>query len=156
MEAPKLTELRIAAPCTAEWKWMLGDDRVRFCGQCSLYVYNLTALTKDEAESLIRRAEGRVCVRFYRRRDGTILTRDCPIGVAALRRKMGRIARAAITLVLGFLANLGLVWGWSGLAAEGTPVMGAIPVKSQIGTGSEQRQSPPQPRTRSQRDRSPL
>ncbi|HEU4390680.1 MAG TPA: hypothetical protein VFV34_22945 [Blastocatellia bacterium] len=136
MEAINLTQVRIAAPCTAEWKWMLGDDRVRFCGQCNLYVYNLTALARDEAELLIRRNEGRLCVRFYRRKDGTILTRNCPIGLAAARKKLRRFTRAAVTLVLGFLANLGIVWVWAGLGAGpgGPPVMGtiALPVDGAI------------------------
>ena len=127
MEAIKLNQLRIAAPCKADWKWMLGDDRVRFCGQCNLNVYNLTALTRDEAESLIRRTEGRLCVRFYRRKDGTILTRNCPIGLEALRKKFRGLTRAAVTLLLGFMANLGIVWAWWGLSAAAEPhVMGTI------------------------------
>jgi hypothetical protein len=124
MEPINLNQIRIASPCNAEWKWMLGDDRVRFCGQCNQNVYNLTALTRDEAESLIRRNEGRLCVRYYRRKDGTILTRNCPIGLAAARKKIRGLTRAAITLVLGFLANLGIVWAWSG--PGGPPVMGTI------------------------------
>ncbi len=53
---------------------MIGGDRVRFCGQCQLNVYNLSAMSRYEAESLIARTEGRLCVRFFRRKDGSILT----------------------------------------------------------------------------------
>jgi len=81
---PQLGTIKIAAPCQAEWKWMYGDDRVRFCGQCNLNVFNLSAMTKEEAEDLIRRADGRLCVRFYQRSDGTILTKNCPVGLQAI------------------------------------------------------------------------
>jgi hypothetical protein len=66
---------------------MIGDDRVRHCAQCDLDVFNLTSMTRAEAESLIASAnEGRVCVRLFRRSDGTVLTRDCAVGVKAKRR----------------------------------------------------------------------
>src|SRR5262245_4884267 len=82
---PPLGRVRVAAPGEAEWKWMYGDDRVRFCGQCSQNVFNLSAMTTEEAEDLIRRAEGRLCVRYYRRSDGSILTKNCPVGLQAIR-----------------------------------------------------------------------
>ena len=62
-----LDHVRIAAPCKADWQQMIGSERVRFCGQCKLNVYNLSSMTKTEAESLIAQTEGRLCVRFYRR-----------------------------------------------------------------------------------------
>lgn len=84
---------------------MIGDERVRFCGQCELNVYNLSALTKAQAENLIVRTEGRLCVRFYRRTDGSILTQDCPVGLRALRRRISRIRRAVAGMLLGFFAG---------------------------------------------------
>ena len=78
----RLDHVRIAAPCKADWNQMIGDDRVRFCGQCSLNVYNLSSMTKSDAESLIARNEGRLCVKFYRRLDGSIITKDCPGWIA--------------------------------------------------------------------------
>jgi hypothetical protein len=60
---------------------MAGDERVRSCAKCKLNVYALEHLTVDEARALIRRTEtGRVCARFYRRFDGTLLTKDCAKG----------------------------------------------------------------------------
>lgn len=50
-----LNEVRIVAPCPARWEDMRGDDRVRFCGQCGLNVYNVSALTAAEAIALIER-----------------------------------------------------------------------------------------------------
>jgi len=81
-----LDQVRIASPCTADWEAMTGDERVRFCSQCSLHVYNLAQMTREEAEALLREREGRLCARVYRRRDGTVVTKDCPVGVRKARR----------------------------------------------------------------------
>jgi len=102
-----LNDVRVASPCPAEWDGMIGTDRVRFCGQCQLSVYNLSSMSRREAESLIARTEGRLCVRFYRRKDGSIITRDCPVGLRALKRRAQRIKRAVASSLLGFLAGIG-------------------------------------------------
>ena len=75
-----MNDVRIASPCRASWADMAGDEKVRSCGQCKLNVYNLSEMTRAEAETLIQRTEGRLCVRLYRRIDGTVLTKDCPEG----------------------------------------------------------------------------
>jgi hypothetical protein len=80
--------LEIASPCRESWDRMRGDERVRFCGRCSLHVYDLSALSEPEALHLVKKTEGKVCVRFYQRRDGTILTRDCPVGWARLHQSL--------------------------------------------------------------------
>ena len=89
-----LNEIRIASPCTASWDAMRGDERVRFCDHCRLHVYNLSEMKAEDAAALVERTEGRLCVRFYQRRDGTMLTRDCPIGLRAIRRRIGDDPRA--------------------------------------------------------------
>jgi hypothetical protein len=84
---PLLSRVKIATPCSANWDDMIGDERVRFCGGCAKNVYNLSALSGDEAEALLYEREGRFCAHFFRRKDGTILTRDCPTGVQSRRRR---------------------------------------------------------------------
>jgi len=79
---------------------MTGDDRVRYCQECQLNVYNLSDMTRAEAEQLIASREGRLCVRFYRRADGTILTRDCPTGLRARVRRLSRLAGAALAAIM--------------------------------------------------------
>ena len=103
-----LDRVRIAAPCKADWEQMVGTDRVRFCGQCNLNVYNLSSMTKHDAESFITRNEGRLCVRFYRRANGSILTENCPVGIRAIRQRLSRLARASASAFLGFFAGLGV------------------------------------------------
>lgn len=106
-----LEHVKVAAPCPADWEKMVGDERVRYCNQCSRHVYNLSGMTRREAEGLVTSAEGRLCVRFYRRSDGTILTRNCPVGLSALKRRAAHVATATMTAVLGFFAGLGLNFG---------------------------------------------
>ncbi|HLM56899.1 MAG TPA: carboxypeptidase-like regulatory domain-containing protein [Pyrinomonadaceae bacterium] len=95
-----IERLRVASPCPANWAGMEGDERTRFCRLCSLHVYNLSEMTSREAEALIRRTEGRLCARLYRRADGTVITKDCPVGLRALRRRVARRAGAALAAVL--------------------------------------------------------
>ena len=91
-QLPVLENLHVAAPCSADWNRMTGDARARFCGQCEKNVYNLSDMTRAEAEALLVEKEGKLCVRYYQRADGTILTADCPSGVAKRRRKRRVIA----------------------------------------------------------------
>jgi len=125
MNNSPLEKIKIAAPCQAEWKWMYGDNRVRFCGQCSQNVYNLSAMSREEAEDLIRRTEGRLCVRFYKRKDGTILTRNCSVGVQAIKDKLTSTRTTIIAAVMTFLAYLGILW-WINRSAIARPLMGDI------------------------------
>src|SRR5204863_4095976 len=94
-----IESLRIATPCQASWQRMAGDERVRHCTLCSLNVYNFAEMTRDEVRELLVRTEGRVCARLYRRADGTVLTRDCPAGLRALRRRASRAAAALLALL---------------------------------------------------------
>lgn len=84
----RLDNIRIASPCTARWEQMVGNDTTRFCGECRLNVYNLSAMSRPEAEALIANAEGRICVRYHRRTDGTVITQDCPVGARTIRQRL--------------------------------------------------------------------
>lgn len=95
----RLDGIRIASPCPITWEQMVGDDSIRFCNHCRLNVYNLSELSKAEAEALLVSSEGRLCARLYRRSDGTVLTKDCPLGLQALRRRMARTAAAVFALI---------------------------------------------------------
>ncbi|HEY2744385.1 MAG TPA: hypothetical protein VGL86_07175 [Polyangia bacterium] len=105
-----LENIRIATPCSADWDDMQGDARVRFCGKCEKNVYNLSAMTREAGEALVREKEGRLCVRMYQRQDGTVITADCPVGVhkAKLRARIwARMssAAAAAGLLLGLFGG---------------------------------------------------
>src|SRR6478672_7179724 len=99
-----LDRLRIATPCPISWEQMTGDSRVRFCDHCQLNVYNLSALSRLEAEQLIAVTEGRLCARLFRRADGTVLTKDCPLGLRALRRQVAKRTAAIFAAIVSFSA----------------------------------------------------
>ncbi|MCA9266889.1 MAG: hypothetical protein KDA41_00385 [Planctomycetales bacterium] len=115
---PRLEQLRIATPCSADWNAMQGDDVVRHCKLCQLNVYNLSAMTRDEALDFIAAQEGRVCIRIYRREDGTVLTRDCPVGRSRWHRRMLAAVGSAAAVV--FLLGGAVLAGATTLAARPT------------------------------------
>lgn len=98
-----LENVRVARPCKADWNRMDGDERVRFCQSCAKNVYNLSAMSKAEGQMLIERNEGHLCVRYFQRADGTILTSDCPVAVRTARRPFKWV-------ILGFI-GFALSWG---------------------------------------------
>lgn len=93
-----IQNMRIAAPCSMDWNSMTytEDGRIRFCGQCKLNVYSLSEMSTKEAASLIREKEGKLCMRLYRRRDGTVITDNCPVGLRKMRDKARRLIAVAI------------------------------------------------------------
>lgn len=101
-----LDNISIASPCHAEWSDMVGSDKVRFCASCQKNVFNLSGMKRDEALDLLRATEGKACVRFFRRADGTVLTEDCPVGVALLVKKAKRATLAAAAVSLGAVAAM--------------------------------------------------
>ena len=101
-----LHTLQVASPCHADWDQMQGDDQARFCGTCRKNVYNLSEMTEAESQALVNRLEGRLCVRFYTRPDGTLLTQDCPVGLRAVRWKLARKLSYAAALLLSCASGL--------------------------------------------------
>lgn len=101
-----LRRLHISKPCPMSWAAMTGDARVRFCKQCRLNVYNTSELTAPELRALVTRTEGRVCATLYRRADGTVLTRDCPVGLRKARMKLAAALTAVVALVIAFVGSL--------------------------------------------------
>jgi hypothetical protein len=132
-ESP-LDNLRVASPCPADWNAMQGDDRKRFCGECKLNVYNLSGMTRYDAEHLLRMSEGRLCVRYFNRSDGTVLTKDCPVGWALVKKRVSVFAAAAFSLVLSLFASIFLVSMFKKSAPKEGPIMGAIAMKDPLPT----------------------
>ena len=122
MPAPTLLSsldvVDVATPCPADWEQMDGDDRVRRCSLCNLNVYNLSALPEAEALQLVREQEGRLCVRFFRRADGKLITRDCPVGLRAVRRKAAALWAKATALCGAMFFGGVLGRGEAGEAAD--------------------------------------
>lgn len=98
---PVLPNITVATPCRADWNQMVGDDRVRHCGSCDKDVFNLSAMTREEAEALVVAKAGDLCARYYQRHDGTIILEDCSVGVAQKRKRRVIAAGAAGLLAMG-------------------------------------------------------
>jgi hypothetical protein len=93
----RLDALRVAAPCKERWDDMRGDAVSRHCQRCDQPVFNLSAMSRDQAEAFLAERVGPsagACVRFYRRADGTVMTADCAPG--ARRRQRGLAAAAGL------------------------------------------------------------
>jgi len=104
-ERSLLDHMKIASPCSVDWEQMTGDESTRFCQQCRLSVYNISDMSSTEAESLLlagREKGQRVCVRFFKRADGTVVTQDCPVGLRKLRdfwlQTVSRVAACTLWL----------------------------------------------------------
>ena len=110
--AINIDNMYLAKPCSAKWDDMPGDERARHCGACKLNVYNFAEMTRAEIEKLLIEKEGKVCGLLYKRPDGTVLTKDCPVGLARIRRRVALLSgalAASIFLAAGtVLARVGL------------------------------------------------
>jgi hypothetical protein len=61
-----IDSVRVEDPCTQDWDGMVGNDQVRFCSHCSKDVNNLSSMTRKEALRLVRRSDGRLCIRYMK------------------------------------------------------------------------------------------
>ncbi|MEP6860039.1 MAG: hypothetical protein ABJE66_05430 [Deltaproteobacteria bacterium] len=98
---PVLDNIRVATPCKADWNDMVGDERVRHCMKCDKDVFNLSQMTREDAESLLHEKQGNLCARYFQRADGTILTSDCVVGKQQRRRRRVMAVGAAALLAGG-------------------------------------------------------
>lgn len=117
--AIRLEDLQIASPCGVSWDDMnrVGEgERVRHCDHCTLNVYNIEAMTREEAVALIREHEGeRVCVRMMQRDDGTVITADCPVGVSRVQRRVRRMV-AGLAALFGLTGVTAAMHSWASRA----------------------------------------
>lgn len=99
-----IQKLRVASPCYVGWETMSGDERKRLCSQCGINVYNIQGMTPHEVRGLVQNRKDRPCIRLYRRADGTVVTKDCPVGLRAYQKRVAKFAGALFTLILGLFS----------------------------------------------------
>ena len=115
MNKPELPfKLKIASPCHARWEDMGGDDRVRFCDHCRKNVYNLSAMTAGDATALLEAKGGNLCARMFQRADGTVLTEDCPVGVARYWGRLKALVAGGVATILVGCASAFAISGRDG------------------------------------------
>jgi hypothetical protein len=118
---------------------MTGDDAVRHCAQCNLNVYNVEHLTSYEVREMLMKREGRVCMRFFKRFDGTVLTQDCPRGLAAVKPLWQQTFSRVSAMQVGVLTAVALVGvffvaGLISLFAENIRRLESVSGDMQLGT----------------------
>ena len=87
---------RGAFHCPTPWEGMVGDDTVRRCALCERNVYDFSGLTAIEAAGLLLEHEGHLCTQLWRRRDGTVLTKDCDVGRTRRRRQLAIVGAGLV------------------------------------------------------------
>jgi hypothetical protein len=109
---PLLDRLVVKTPCHEDWNAMTGDDRARLCAKCNKTVFDLSAMSQDEAETFLadNLDDENPCVRLYRRPDGTVLTTECARGAKVRHgRRVGAAAAATACALAGVTALAGSV-----------------------------------------------
>jgi TonB family protein len=86
---------------------MSGDEQARACQLCHLTVYNVSQMSRREAENFLRERipEQKLCLKIYRRQDGTIITDDCP-------RSLRKARDFSLKIKMRFVAALALFVAW--------------------------------------------
>lgn len=104
--AHPLDSINITSPCSADWDSMIGNDVVRFCRHCNLDVHDITLMTREEAMALVRKSNGRLCLRYIRRPDGTIQTAAPHQKLHLIKRRASRLVAGAFTATLSVCASV--------------------------------------------------
>ncbi|MBV9864670.1 MAG: hypothetical protein JO316_04925 [Abitibacteriaceae bacterium] len=117
-----LDDIRIDTPCHAAWEEMAGNEQVRFCQLCAKNVYNLSEMSRAEAENVLRSQPTTPCVRFYQQEDGSVITSGCPAPFKLVQRPFKWMSGVAAAMVGACLATVGGRLGIaSARASEVTP-----------------------------------
>lgn len=61
-----INAIEVKSPCSESWDEMTGNDQIRFCSHCAKSVNNISEMKRKEALRLIRRSEGRICIRYIK------------------------------------------------------------------------------------------
>jgi hypothetical protein len=113
--------LEIREPCRKTWESLEGGAERRYCADCSLFVHDAAALTREQALRLVRESGGRVCMRLEYDRQGNAVFRDSE----------RRLARWTLSAAAGLLAACG------GRPADPPAAAGRMAASEQGAGGSE-------------------
>lgn len=121
-----LDRINIDSPCSADWDDMIGNEQVRFCRHCSLFVHDLSKITGKDALKLVAASKGKLCVRYQRRPDGTLLTASHAQPLTHIKRRLSRLAAGAFTATLSIASS---AVAQSPQTAERDPIARLMPAK---------------------------
>jgi hypothetical protein len=101
-----LDQINVASPCSADWDSMIGNEQARFCQHCSLFVHDLSNITRKDAVKLVASSKGKLCVRYYRHQDGVVHTSTHAQPLTQIKRRLSRIAAGAFTATLSLASSV--------------------------------------------------
>jgi hypothetical protein len=69
-----LDKIDVKTPCHESWDEMIGSDEVRFCSHCAKNVHDISAMTRQKAEKLVKESNGNLCVRYVKTPTGKLIS----------------------------------------------------------------------------------
>jgi hypothetical protein len=69
-----LDKIDVKTPCNESWDEMIGNDEVRFCSHCAKNVHDISAMTRQKAEKLVKKSNGNLCIRYVKTPTGKLIT----------------------------------------------------------------------------------
>ena len=97
----RLERVNVPRPCPVSWESMSGTEKARACAECRRQVYNLSAMSRSEADDLLGRGGERLCITYSRGPDGKIITADRLPAYAPPRRPLASLSVAALAAFIG-------------------------------------------------------
>ena len=148
---PVLDPLRVGGDCDAAWDAMPGSDRSRHCARCDHAIYDLSALTRGEAEALVsaHAAVGkRLCGAITHTEGGTMANVSWWSRLRAAREQGVLVVAAAAVLVgataLGYRGPLvGALLDAEARRVAATAAIASDGDKSDSSKAEPDRQTPP-------------
>lgn len=95
-----IDRISVESPCSESWDEMTGNANVRFCSHCSKDVHNLSEITRKQAEALIKRSNGKLCVRYRADQNGRVINQP-PMLTKITRRATVAAGVLAASLAAG-------------------------------------------------------
>jgi len=89
---------------------MEGGGRLRHCPLCQRNLYDLSDMSRDEAEAIVSAREGKPVADLYERSDGLVMVSDCPVGVREKRDRMIGSTAALIAMLTLVTATWSFAW----------------------------------------------
>jgi hypothetical protein len=101
MKKDTLDRVYLKKPCSTEWNLMEGNDQIRFCSECNKQVYNLSSMTRKQAEDLLAKGGGELCAKIDRDDRGKIITAYQLNDPSFFRMRLPSFTSAAVATLLG-------------------------------------------------------
>lgn len=125
-----LDQVSIQQQCPMSWDNMVGDDRVRFCGECQRQVWNFFEMTDLEIAEVMRANPERLCAQITKTREGTLVTKDHRPTQTQFRFSM-LVMMAFATCLSPLMLVAPSIYRWLTPAAQ-PPPQASIPTDAQM------------------------